>query len=242
MGEAAGRERGETAQDRCLVERTLAGDQDAFAVLHRRYYARIYRLALLRCSNCADAEDIAAETFLRAISHLPAYRFRGESLFPWLSRICLNLVADLHRQRPAATLLSLDAPTGQNLRALLESLPGETPDPYAVAERHEVQALLRTAVAALPPDQADAVLLRFLGDLPLKEIAAALGKTEGAIKSLLHRAIIGLRKSLLDSVQDAELFDRLRRSNTPASGVNQTQTYGSNYYHPSDAASHRRAP
>jgi RNA polymerase sigma-70 factor (ECF subfamily) len=198
--------------DRRLVERTLAGDVDAFAVLHRRYFARIYRLALFRCQSPSDAEDIASETFVRAIAHLPAFRFRGDSLFPWLSRICSNLAADLGRRRaPAGVLVSLDAPAAEGLRALLEGVAGDAPDPYDIAERHEAQALIRAAIAGLPPDQCDAVLLRFLGDMSLKEIAHALGKTEGAIKALLHRAMIGLRKALLTGAREAEVFSHLRK-------------------------------
>ena len=70
------------ATDRVLVAQALSGNGEAFAALHRRYYARVYRLALLRCRSVADAEDVASETFVRAIAHLPAFRFQGESLFP----------------------------------------------------------------------------------------------------------------------------------------------------------------
>lgn len=233
---------GTEATDRELVKRTLAGDTEAFAGLHRRYYARVYRMALFRCHNSADAEDIAAETFLRAIAHLPAFRFTGESLFPWLSRICSNLVADLGRQRAPAALVSLDAPTAEGLRVLLEGLPGDAPDPHTVAERHEAQALVRAAIDALPRDQCDAVLLRFLGDLSLKEIGDALGKTEGAIKSLLHRAMIGLRRSLLEGAREAEVFSHLRQGIVTESTKQQQKapTYGSIDYE-SDGARSRRA-
>jgi len=216
------------------VERTLAGDQEAFALLHRRYYARVYRLALLRCNgHASDAEDIASETFVRAITHLPAYRFHtGDSIFPWLSRICANLVADRYRQQhPAAgTVVSLDAPAGGQLRALIDALPGDAPDPHALAEIGEIQALVRTAVDALPPDQHNAVVLRFVGDLPLKEIGAALGKTEGAIKSLLHRALIGLRKSLAEGAHEAEVLGHLRQSSSTinSSTINSSH-HGNNY-------------
>lgn len=212
--------------DRHLVARTLAGDRDAFAVLHRRYYARVYRLALLRCGSTADAEDIAGETFLRAITHLPAFRFGsgGESVFPWLSRICLNLVADRGRARPqAGALVSLDAATGASLRALLDALPDPgAPDPHALAERHEIQAMVQAAVSGLPPDQMNAIVLRYVGDLPLKEIAVAMNKTEGAIKSLLHRATVALRKTLRDNSRDAETFAQLRRAHNHAGSEHTT--------------------
>ena len=229
------------ATDRKLVEATLAGDTDAFTVLHRRYYARVYRLALFRCQNPSDAEDIAAETFVRAIAHLSTYRFQGESLFPWLSRICTNLVADMGRRRSPTALVSLDTPTADGLRALLEGMPGDAPDPYEMAERHETQALVRAAIASLPADQADAVLLRFLGDLSLKEIGAAIGKTEGAIKSLLHRAILSLRRTLLDGTQEAERFGQLRQG-IVGNDVNRTGHEYGRHDIDSDAARSRRAP
>lgn len=219
-------ERDETATDRELVEQALAGNVDAFAVLHRRYYARVFRLALLRCQNQSEAEDIAGETFVRAIAHLPGFRFRGESLFPWLGRICTNLVADGRRHRGGAVVVSLDAPLAEGVRALLEGLPSNAPDPHAVAERHEVQALVRTAIDTLPPDQARAVLLRFGGELGLKEIALDLGKTEGAIKALLHRAMIGLRARLLEGAHGAEVLGHLRHD---TAADTRTQ-YGSQNY------------
>jgi RNA polymerase sigma-70 factor (ECF subfamily) len=204
MNAAAGRDE---ESDRRLVRQTLAGDSEAFAALHRRYYGRVYRLALLRCRNAADAEDVASETFVRAIAHLGGYRFQGDSLFPWLARIASNLVADQGRRRHGTSFVSLDAGgADEGVRALIEGLAGNAPDPYELAERQEVQALLRAAIAALPRDQADAVALRYVGDLPLKEIAAALNKTEGAIKSLLHRAIANLRRSLSTGEHAAAVF------------------------------------
>lgn len=196
---------GNTPSDRTLVERTLAGDSSAFAALHKRYYARVYRLALMRCRSAQDAEDVASETFVRAITHLKSFRFQGESLFPWLSRIASNLAADQGRRAAGMPLVSLDGPTAEGVRSLLEALPG-APDPFELADRHETQQLVRAAVAALPADQAEAVLMRFGSDLPLKEIALAMNRTEGAIKSLLHRALVNLRKSLVSEVQDAEAF------------------------------------
>lgn len=217
------------ATDRALVAQALAGNAEAFTALHRRYYARVYRLALLRCRSVADAEDVAAETFVRAIAHLPAFRFQGESLFPWLSRIASNLAADMGRRSAGVTLVSLDNQTVESVRALLESLPGDTPDPHALAERSETQALLRAAVAALPTDQADAILLRFGGDLPLKEIAVALGRSEGAIKSLLHRGLVGLRKMLISGANEAGALEQMRhRTDITVNTGTTNRTYGKN--------------
>ncbi|MBC8135413.1 MAG: RNA polymerase sigma factor [Fibrella sp.] len=208
--------------DRTLVERTVAGDRQAFAVLHKRYYARIYRLAIYRCRNTQDAEDVAAETFVKAIAHLPQFRFQGESLFPWLSRIATNLVHDQARRTAGVSFLSLDGDTADQVRSLLEAIPGtDSPDPHAMAERAETQTLVRAAVAALPGDQAEAILLRFGSDLPLKEISLALNRTEGAIKSLLHRALVNLRKTLITGAIDSASVQEWRQN---AQTVQQSQT------------------
>jgi RNA polymerase sigma-70 factor, ECF subfamily len=209
----------EERTDRQLVERTLAGDTDAFRILHQRYYARVYRLALFRTRNAQDAEDVASETFLRAIAHLSSYRFQGESLFPWLSRIASNLVADMGRRGAGATIVSLDAAIAPDgIRTLIEGLQSDAPDPQTLAERQEMQAFLRSAIASLPADQGDAILLRFLGDMPLKEIAATMGRTEGAIKSLLHRGLVNLRRILIQQEQHAERLGHVRTQ------ANQRQT------------------
>jgi len=229
LGEAGG----ETApNDRELVRRTLAGDRDAFAHLHRRYYPRVYRLALFRCRNAQDAEDAASETFVRAITHLGTFRFgAGESVFPWLGRICTNYIADQARRGGGATLVSLDAGSVDGVRALLDGLASDKPSPHELAERTETQALMRSAVAGLPRDQQEAILLRFGADMPLKEIAAEMNKSEGAIKSLLHRATANLRKALLSGATEAEVFAQYRNNvaatATPAAEQTNQSYHGS---------------
>lgn len=200
----------EEIPDRTLVERTLSGDRDAFAVLHRRYYGRLFRHALYRTRNTQDAEDIAAETFVRAIAHLGTYRFQGDSIYPWLARIATNLILDQGRKFAGATIVSLESNDTDGVRAYIEALRSDEPDPHRLAERQETQVFLRTAIASLPPDQAEAVLLRFGGDLPLKEIALAMNKSEGAIKSLLHRALVNLRRTLTQAEADAAQFSARR--------------------------------
>jgi RNA polymerase sigma-70 factor, ECF subfamily len=199
------------ATDRVLVQRTLAGDSEAFSQLHRRYYARVFRHALFRCRTSADAEDIAAETFVKAIHYLPQYRFLGESLLPWLCRIATNLVIDQGRRAHGQAPLSLESAV-DDVRALMENLHDEGPNPHELAERHETQTLIRAALASLPADQADAILLRFGGDLAIQEISVALGKTEGAVKSLIHRGLVNLRKILLEEAVRGGVIEQRRHT------------------------------
>jgi RNA polymerase sigma-70 factor (ECF subfamily) len=184
--------------DRALVERLKAGDAIAFGTLHHRYYPKIYRLALLKTNHPDDAADIASETFCRALEHLPSYEFRRcDSLYPWLHRIASNLIIDAARARPPGGEVSLDASTVDEVGSFLECLPDTSPSPQELVERKEVQALVRQAITRLPADQGEAVLYRFLGDLSIKEIARALDRSEGAVKSLLHRALVSLRQGIL---------------------------------------------
>jgi len=187
--------------DRALVERVKAGDVRAFEMLHRRYYARIYRFAFMRLSNAEDASDIASMTFCRALDKIHSYQFRRTpSIYPWLHQIASNLVIDAVRDRPAGGMLSLDAQAAEDIDSFLEYLPADGPSPQELVERSEVQALVREAIHKLPPDQARAVALRFIGDHSIREIAQALDRTEGAVKSLLHRALQGMRQHLKSTV------------------------------------------
>jgi RNA polymerase sigma-70 factor (ECF subfamily) len=210
--------------DEALVLAAQRGDAEAFAALHRRYYARIYRLAFLKTNHAADAEDVAGETFLRALAHLPQFRFASlpsgrRSLYPWLHRIALNLIADSGRGRVAGGMVSLDADTAQGLRALLTD-SGATP--HQIAEQHEVQQMVREAIAALPGDYGDVLVYRFLGELSLREIAPLIHRSESAAKSLLHRAVVALRAELtarLDATQERSLSERYQEKETRDAGT-----------------------
>ncbi len=210
---------GAERSDTDLIAAAQRGDVQAFGALHTRYYTRIYRLAYLKTSNAQDAEDVASETFVRALANLSRLRLSdGEaSLYPWLHKIALNLIVDGHRRRPPSGVVSLDAPAIAGIRALLESsLPGTGPTPHEVAERHEVQALVRAAIAALPEDQGDVLVYRFLGELSLREIAPLLGRSEAAAKSLLHRAVVAVRQEIERRVDAVERLELTRGTKTAA--------------------------
>lgn len=193
------------ASDRTLVERIREGDTEAFAALHDRYYSRIYRLAYMKTDSAEDAQDIASETFCRALASLPRFQFRRcESLYPWLHRIASNLLVDASRARPAGGTISLDAAVREDLGAFLEQLPDPTAPAQEIVERKEVQALVHEAIRQLPTDQCNAICYRYLADLSIKEIARALDRSEGAVKSLLHRALVSLRRGLKDRLTELE--------------------------------------
>ena len=202
---------GSEQSDMALVAAAQRGDVQAFGTLHTRYYTRIYHLAYLKTNNAQDAEDVASETFVRALAHLGRFRLKDDaaSLYPWLHRIAVNLVIDGSRRRPPSGVVSLDAPVIAGIRTLLDSaLPSAEPTPHEIAERHEVQQLVRAAIAALPEDQGDILIYRYLGDLSVREIAPLLSRSESAAKSLLHRAVVNVRREIerrVDAVERLEL-------------------------------------
>ena len=207
--------------DAALVAAAQRGDVEAFGTLHTRYYKRLYHLAFLKTNNAQDAEDVASETFVRALANLSRLRLKDDaaSLYPWLHRIAMNLIVDGHRRRPPSGVVSLDAPLIAGIRTLLDWEDFHAgPTPHEIAERHEVQQLVRSAIAALPEDQGDALIYKYLGDLGVREIAPLLSRSEAAAKSLLHRAVVNLRREIERRVDAVERLEESRGSGSAASG------------------------
>lgn len=167
--------------DRQLVE-AAQRDRSAFAALYDRYFQAVYSYAYRRSGNHAEAEDVTAQTFVQAYEHVATFEWRGIPFSAWLFRIASNLIA--RRGARAATLTPLDDTF---------DLASDEPDPDLNLIRSERAAVLHKAIATLPRDQQRALVLKFARDMKNKEIAEAMGKTEGSVKQLLHRAITSLR-------------------------------------------------
>ncbi len=149
-----------------------------------RIYAYIYR----KTGDRQAAEDLTSETFMKALANIKRYRYTGQPFAAWLYRIASNLVTDYYRARK---------PTSSLDEGLQMVATGITPEEAAVAVDDQ-QAVVR-AIQTLSPDQQDVVLMRFSGDMKLKDIADALGKTEGAVKALMFRALGSLKGKLTES-------------------------------------------
>jgi len=183
----------EKANDRWLVHLTARGEPAALEVLHRRYYAKLYRLAFVKLGDEDDAHDVASEAFVRAVQNVfKLDPLSSASLYPWLHTVVGNLVVDLYRRRAQIETVG-DRPEVADLLSVFERLEDEGPAPEEVVARKQIQAAVREALAHLPEAQAEAVYYRFIGELSLAEIGAVIGKSEGAVKSLLHRGMLNLR-------------------------------------------------
>jgi RNA polymerase sigma-70 factor (ECF subfamily) len=169
--------------DEVLVERARK-DPEAFGELYERYIDRIYRYLYYRTGNTAEAEDLAEKVFLQALSHLPTYRHRGHPFGAWLFAIAHNLVANWHRARARHRVLPLE-----DARSLAV-------DPDDQVERAEETARVRAYVAELPWDRQYLLFLKFAEERSNGEIAALLGRSEGAVKALLHRTLRQMRRNM----------------------------------------------
>jgi RNA polymerase sigma-70 factor (ECF subfamily) len=176
------------AAEAALIERART-DSEAFGRLYDRYLPRVYRYAYRRTGSHADAEDLTAQTFHRALEHLDRFEWRSVPFGAWLFRIAGNLVIDQARKgrRPA----SLDDLGGQGFEPSAHGPPIDT----ALIEREELDAAW-AAVAELPLLQRRAVTLYFGRGLSHAEVGRAIGRSEPATKQLVHRAVKTLRARL----------------------------------------------
>ena len=170
-----------------LIKRAQGGDVEAVGKLYDRYHTRIFRYLWSRLREPQLAEDLTGEVFARMVRDLPGYRPRGIPFQAWLYRIAHNLAVDHQRMQVRHPLVSLDD---------AESLKAEGQDPTARVERQLTVERVEQALETLDPTQREVIVLRFLVGLSLREVAAALNKTVGAIKSLQHRGLVVLRATL----------------------------------------------
>lgn len=172
-----------------LVRRAQAGELEAFAEIVRRYEQRL-RLVLVRILDDArDVEEAVQDAFVQAWRHLD--RYRGEAaLFTWLYRIGVNAALARGRRREHATV-NLDSVEGRDGSALDPAL-----SPQAAAEACELRGRIVAALARLPFEQREAVVLRDVAGLSNEEVASALEISLAAAKSRIHRGRLQLRDLL----------------------------------------------
>jgi RNA polymerase sigma factor (sigma-70 family) len=178
--------------DWSALARVAAGETEAFAEIVRRHQDRLVRLCERLLGDREEALDAAQEVFLKAFRHAGDTEPRG-LLYTWLYRIGVNHCLNRLRRQRLVRFLPFTAGSSAEGDPFELDPPEESPDPERTAAARERWRRTRRAIAALPPSQrAVLVLARFEG-LSQKEIAAALGITEGAVESRLVRALRRLR-------------------------------------------------
>jgi len=168
-----------------LISKAQAGNRDALNELVSAYWHPIYRLVSYKISSLEDAQELTQETFFRACRSLPNYQKTNATFKTYLGHIALNLIRDFWRKKGRS-------PTLVDLSEYQEPMTLDNqPDVLTMAlERRE--AILQV-LQDLPSEQRQAVELRIIAGLPVKETALAMNKSEAAIKMLQQRALKSLR-------------------------------------------------
>lgn len=170
-----------SAIDRDLADvRAAQRDPAAFATLYRRYLDRVYGYCFYLLGDHHDAEDATERTFLSALAAIDRYRDEGATFRSWLFRIAHNQLANALRARARRREAPIDD-------AEAPAVTGS--DPARLVDIADEAHRLRAAVAQLSDDRRQVVVLRFVDGLSAREIGMVLGRTEGAVRVLQHRAL-----------------------------------------------------
>lgn len=177
----------EATRLRALVDLAKEGDAEAFGQLYDHYVSGVFRFIYYRVGSQQLAEDLTSETFVRGLRAIQRFNWQGKDFGAWLTTIARNLVADHFKSS----------------RARLEIVAETIPEGKATvaSPEQEVLALISNemlfeAVNSLPNEQRDCILMRFIQGMSIAQTAAALGRSEGAIKQLQLRAVRSLAKTM----------------------------------------------
>jgi RNA polymerase sigma-70 factor (ECF subfamily) len=184
----------EPLSDRELIDRTLAGDGDAFASIVERFQRKIFRVAFAIVRDELEADGITQDTFVQAYTHLAKFQGRAE-LETWLTRIAINRSRDSLRRRRFLSIFSTRIDDGDETTPYLEPVD-ERPDPERQVAAVQLRAAIARAEKQLSSQQKIIFRLRHYEDLSLEEIAINLGLRSGTVRAHLFRAIHKIRKEL----------------------------------------------
>jgi RNA polymerase sigma-70 factor, ECF subfamily len=186
MTEPATTKESEGKRVRSLVERAQQGDRAALEDLYLIHFDRIYGYLHVSVGNRQDAEDLTTQTFLKMLESIGKFRWQSAPFSAWLFRIAHNLAMDHFR-------------AGKRWQPE-EEVPELEPDESTSAEAGALESIGRKSMLELiddlSPEQQQVLTLKFVFNFANAETATILGKTEGAIKSLQHRALVSLQKQL----------------------------------------------
>ena len=175
-----------TEHVRELVARGQQGDRDALEELYLIHFDRIYSYLHVSVGNRHDAEDLTTQTFLKMLEKIGSFKWQSAPFSAWLFRIAHNLAMDHFRSRRR----------WQPEEEVPEPHGEEEPSAELVAMQTIGRESMLKLIDHLSPEQQQVLTLKFVFNLPNAEVAAILDKTEGAIKSLQHRALVSLQKQI----------------------------------------------
>jgi len=172
--------------ERLLVDAAKAGDQAALSELYQTYFPRLYRYILARTGNTYDAEDLTEEVFMRVLEAIKRFEHRKAPFSAWLFRIAHNAVISQRRKETARGRSS----------QLNDGMPVDSAGPEELVEKRVALDEVMQAAKSLPDAQRRVISLRFAAGLTVAETARAMGKGEGNVKVIQHKAIAKLREMM----------------------------------------------
>ncbi len=181
--------------DRETIERAQSGNQVALGEIYDWYLPRVYRYVLARLGDISEAEDLTEDIFLRMLAAIGDYKRTNVPFSAWLFRIAHNHVVSHYRRNDFR----------KDNSALDDTMVDNRHDPASIVESQFVLGEVADAVQQLPEAQRDVISLRFAVGLSIAETAQVLGKREGNIKALQHKALARLQKTLLEESKRASL-------------------------------------
>lgn len=189
-GEQPTQARAAAASEQALVDAAVDGDAQAFASLYDRHLNRVYRHIYYRVGNRADAEDLTQQVFLQAWRAIGRYRRTAAPFIAWLLTIAHNAVVSHYRRARETTRSEIAAPAHDRWT-----------DPETRAILEQERRLVQQAIRELRPEQQLVVTMRFIEGFDYAAIAGALGKREGNVRVIQHRALAELRRLLAGEVK-----------------------------------------
>jgi RNA polymerase sigma-70 factor (ECF subfamily) len=168
-----------------IVRRAQEYDEPAVEALYQKYYPKIYNYGFLQMGDVQAAEDLASDVMLKMIESMNKYTFRGLPFGAWVFRIARNRLIDLHRKRRRRGEVDLSA-----------TLSSALASPESLAERALDRGQLQIALKYLTDEQRQVIVLKFIQGFDNRSVGQIMGRSEGAIKSLQHRALGALRRLL----------------------------------------------
>ena len=190
--------------DACLAQEALAGHQEAFEVMVRRYSTSLFNFICRFLGDYDQACDVLQQVFMRFYTTLPRLS-TGEPFKPWLFQVARNCCVDelRRRRRYAIQFSQLETENSDGELSFLNEIPDTSPSPEEMAERHDLEQVLHQAIQSLPPKFKAVVLLRYSSQLSFSEIGLTLHMPEATAKTYFHRAKVLLRKILSGQMQMA---------------------------------------
>ncbi len=176
--------------DSDLIASAAKGDREAFGALYERYVFRVFRHVYYLTGNSHTAEDLTAQTFLKALEAIHRYEMRGVPFVAWLLRIGYNLTVNHKKVRTNGT-----APLPETLQ-----VEGAAYSPEASCEAKADGERVWEGVRKLRGDQRQVIVMRFIDGLSYADISKVIGKKIGAVRVIQYRALCALRRRLEDDV------------------------------------------